>query len=35
MDKEELHQNNASDIYNSLSELKGSALKVRPNDVNG
>jgi predicted unusual protein kinase regulating ubiquinone biosynthesis (AarF/ABC1/UbiB family) len=23
-----LHQNNASDIYNSLSELKGSALKV-------
>jgi predicted unusual protein kinase regulating ubiquinone biosynthesis (AarF/ABC1/UbiB family) len=28
MDKEELHQNNASDIYNSLSELKGSALKV-------
>jgi predicted unusual protein kinase regulating ubiquinone biosynthesis (AarF/ABC1/UbiB family) len=28
MDKEELHTNNASDIYNSLSELKGSALKV-------
>jgi predicted unusual protein kinase regulating ubiquinone biosynthesis (AarF/ABC1/UbiB family) len=28
MDKEELHANNASDIYNSLSELKGSALKV-------
>lgn len=28
LDKEELHQNNASDIYNSLSELKGSALKV-------
>jgi predicted unusual protein kinase regulating ubiquinone biosynthesis (AarF/ABC1/UbiB family) len=28
MDKEELHNNNASDIYNSLSELKGSALKV-------
>ncbi|WP_075350883.1 ABC1 kinase family protein [Algoriphagus marinus] len=28
MDKEELHSNNASDIYNSLSELKGSALKV-------
>lgn len=28
MDKEELHQNNASDIYNSLSQLKGSALKV-------
>ena len=26
--KEELHQNNAEDIYNSLSELKGSALKV-------
>jgi predicted unusual protein kinase regulating ubiquinone biosynthesis (AarF/ABC1/UbiB family) len=28
MDKEELHLNNATDIYNSLSELKGSALKV-------
>jgi predicted unusual protein kinase regulating ubiquinone biosynthesis (AarF/ABC1/UbiB family) len=28
MDKEELHSNNAADIYNSLSELKGSALKV-------
>lgn len=28
MTKEELHNNNASDIYNSLSELKGSALKV-------
>ncbi|NDE61492.1 MAG: AarF/ABC1/UbiB kinase family protein [Cyclobacteriaceae bacterium] len=28
MNKEELHQNNATDIYNSLSELKGSALKV-------
>lgn len=28
LEKEELHQNNASDIYNSLSELKGSALKV-------
>ncbi|MEN2282717.1 AarF/ABC1/UbiB kinase family protein [Algoriphagus sp. SE2] len=28
MNKEELHQNNASDIYNSLSQLKGSALKV-------
>jgi predicted unusual protein kinase regulating ubiquinone biosynthesis (AarF/ABC1/UbiB family) len=27
-DKEALHQDNASDIYNSLSELKGSALKV-------
>jgi predicted unusual protein kinase regulating ubiquinone biosynthesis (AarF/ABC1/UbiB family) len=26
--KDELHQNNATDIYNSLSELKGSALKV-------
>ncbi len=26
--KEELHQNNAEDIYDSLSELKGSALKV-------
>lgn len=26
--KEELHENNANDIYNSLSELKGSALKV-------
>lgn len=28
MDREELHQNNANDIYNSLSQLKGSALKV-------
>ncbi len=28
MDKEELHANNATDIYKSLSELKGSALKV-------
>ena len=28
MDKEELHLTNATDIYNSLSELKGSALKV-------
>jgi predicted unusual protein kinase regulating ubiquinone biosynthesis (AarF/ABC1/UbiB family) len=26
--KEELHQDNAKDIYNSLSELKGGALKV-------
>ncbi len=26
--REELHQENATDIYNSLSELKGSALKV-------
>ncbi|GAB2771402.1 AarF/UbiB family protein [Rhabdobacter roseus] len=26
--KEELHQDNATDIYDSLSELKGSALKV-------
>ena len=26
--KEELHRDNARDIYNSLSELKGSALKV-------
>ena len=26
--REELHQDNASDIYSSLSELKGSALKV-------
>lgn len=26
--KDELHENNARDIYNSLSELKGSALKV-------
>ena len=26
--KEELHQDNATDIYNSLSQLKGSALKV-------
>ncbi len=28
LDKEELHQSNAQDIYSSLSELKGSALKV-------
>ncbi|MBB6325211.1 putative unusual protein kinase regulating ubiquinone biosynthesis (AarF/ABC1/UbiB family) [Algoriphagus iocasae] len=28
LDKEELHQSNASDIYKSLSQLKGSALKV-------
>jgi len=28
MNREELHQNNANDIYNSLSQLKGSALKV-------
>ncbi|MGM0946760.1 MAG: ABC1 kinase family protein [Bacteroidota bacterium] len=28
LDKESLHQNNATDIYNSLSQLKGSALKV-------
>jgi predicted unusual protein kinase regulating ubiquinone biosynthesis (AarF/ABC1/UbiB family) len=28
MTKEELHNNNAEDIYNSLSQLKGSALKV-------
>ncbi|RAI87960.1 ABC1 kinase family protein [Algoriphagus yeomjeoni] len=28
MDREELHQNNATDIYSSLSQLKGSALKV-------
>lgn len=26
--KEELHENNATDVYNALSELKGSALKV-------
>lgn len=26
--KDELHQDNATDIYKSLSELKGSALKV-------
>lgn len=26
--REELHENNAADIYSSLSELKGSALKV-------
>lgn len=26
--REKLHEENASDIYNSLSELKGSALKV-------
>ena len=28
LSKDELHQDNASDIYQSLSELKGSALKV-------
>ncbi|TVP46104.1 MAG: AarF/ABC1/UbiB kinase family protein [Mongoliibacter sp.] len=28
MTKDELHNNNAEDIYNSLSQLKGSALKV-------
>lgn len=28
LNKDELHTNNATDIYNSLSELKGSALKV-------
>ncbi len=28
LSKDELHNSNASDIYNSLSELKGSALKV-------
>jgi predicted unusual protein kinase regulating ubiquinone biosynthesis (AarF/ABC1/UbiB family) len=28
LEKDELHQSNAKDIYNSLSELKGSALKV-------
>ncbi|MDF2158282.1 AarF/UbiB family protein [Algoriphagus sp. CAU 1675] len=28
LDKEGLHQSNAEDIYNSLSQLKGSALKV-------
>lgn len=28
LDKEELHKDNAEDIYNSLSQLKGSALKV-------
>jgi predicted unusual protein kinase regulating ubiquinone biosynthesis (AarF/ABC1/UbiB family) len=28
MTKDELHRNNATDIYDSLSELKGSALKV-------
>jgi predicted unusual protein kinase regulating ubiquinone biosynthesis (AarF/ABC1/UbiB family) len=28
MTKEELHQDNANDIYQSLSQLKGSALKV-------
>jgi predicted unusual protein kinase regulating ubiquinone biosynthesis (AarF/ABC1/UbiB family) len=28
MDKSELNENNATDIYESLSELKGSALKV-------
>ena len=26
--RDELHEDNAKDIYNSLSELKGSALKV-------
>ncbi|WP_162419170.1 ABC1 kinase family protein [Cyclobacterium roseum] len=28
MNKDDLHRNNATDIYDSLSELKGSALKV-------
>lgn len=28
LSKDELHQNNAKDIYNSLSELKGGALKI-------
>lgn len=28
MDREQLNEDNATDIYNSLSELKGSALKV-------
>lgn len=28
LSRDELHENNATDIYNSLSELKGSALKV-------
>ncbi len=28
LSKDSLHENNAKDIYNSLSELKGSALKV-------
>src|SRR5690554_808775 len=28
LDRQELHTNNANDIYRSLSELKGSALKV-------
>ncbi|MGA0558703.1 ABC1 kinase family protein [Larkinella sp. VNQ87] len=28
LSKEELHQDNAADIYNALSELKGSALKM-------
>ncbi len=28
LSRDQLHQDNASDIYNSLSELKGSALKV-------
>ena len=28
LDKEQLNEDNATDIYNSLSELKGSALKI-------
>ena len=28
LSKDELHENNANDVYNALSELKGSALKV-------
>ena len=28
LSKDELHEDNASDVYNALSELKGSALKV-------
>jgi len=27
-DRTELHENNAADVYETLSELKGSALKV-------
>ncbi|MCE2787545.1 MAG: hypothetical protein LW692_06190 [Sphingobacteriales bacterium] len=28
LSKDELHEENATDVYNALSELKGSALKV-------
>jgi hypothetical protein len=35
MTNEQLHTDNASDIYNSLSQMKGSAFENSPNDVHG